>query len=146
MPLNLPSLQSALEDLFSNPPPAAADCAQAWADAVEAYFSGVVPPSTTVSAAAGVMTGALQTAFEAPNAAPAVDGAFTAFATTVAGGMLPAFTGVPPAAPLAISTLLAAPQPTHAAAAAAFSALIDTWARTGTAALVAPPFTASLWS
>jgi hypothetical protein len=144
LPLKLAALQSALEDLFSNPSPTAADCAQAWADAVEAYFSGVVPPSTTVSAAAGVMAGALQTAFESTDAAPAVDAAFTVFATTVAGGMLPAFAGTPPAA-LGISTLLAAPQPTHAAAAAAFSALIDTWARTGTAALVAPPFTTSLW-
>ena len=141
MPLDPASLQSSLESLFESPPRAAADCAQAWADAIQGYAAGVVPASTTVAAAASSLAGALAGAFSAPSAASAFDAAFSAFAATLALGMLPAFTGTPPAAPLNIAGQLAQSQPTHAAAAAAFAALIDAWFRTGTATLVAPPNT-----
>jgi hypothetical protein len=70
-----------------------------------------------------------------------VDAAFAAFAATVGLGMAPAFVAVPPAAPLGVAVLLTAPQPTHAAAAALFATTIDSWFRTGSATLVAPPFT-----
>lgn len=146
MPLNPASLQSSLESLFSAPPPTAAECAQAWADAVQTYAAAVVPPSTTVAAAAAALVGALTSAFGSPSAAAAFDAAFTAFAATVAAGMLPTFTGVPPPAPLGVAALLAVSQPSHAAAAAAFASLIDTWAKTGTAVLVAPPNTVVPWS
>jgi len=91
------------------------------------------------------MAGALQTAFEGADAVAGFDAAFTAFAATVATGMLPAFTGTPPTAPLGVSTLLLAPQPTHAAAAATFASLIDTWMKTGSATSV-PPGTVLTWS
>lgn len=113
---------------------------------MQSYASGIVPPSTTVSAAAAAMVGALQSAFGSPSAAAPFDAAFTAFATTVAGGQLPTFTGVPPPAPLNVASLLALTQPTHAAAAAAFASLIDTWMKTGTATLVAPPNTLVPWT
>lgn len=146
MPLNPASLQSSLETLFAEPPPTAAECAQAWADAVQAYAAGIVPASTTVAAAAATMAGALTSAFNSPSAAAAFDAAFLAFATTVAAGMLPAFAGVPPAAPLGVAAQLASTQPTHAAAAAAFASLIDLWMKTGTATLVAPPNTPVTWT
>lgn len=142
MPLATPILQSALEQLFAEPPLLVAECAEAWAQAMADYAAGVVPPSTTVSAAAASLATALAAAFATPVAAPGVDAAFTAFAATVSAGMLPAFAGTPPPAPLGIAALLAASQPTHAAAAAAFSAQIDLWMRSGSAVLVAPPFTA----
>lgn len=141
MPLNTAGLQSDLEALFSAPPATAAECAQAWSDAFSAYASGVVPASTTVAAAAAAMVAPLTSAFQSPAAAAAFDGACTTFAAAVAAGMLPAFTGTPPPLPLGIASLLGATQPTHAAAAAAFAALIDAWMRTGSAVLVAPPFT-----
>lgn len=146
MPLNLASLQSSLQSLFAEPPPSAAECAQAWADAVQGYAAGIVPPSTTVAAGIPALASALQSAFGAPAAAPGFDAAFAAFAVTVAGGMLPAFTGVPPPAPLGIAAQLAVTAPTHAAGATAFAALIDTWMRTGTGVLVAPPNTVVPWS
>ena len=146
MPLNPSSLQSSLESLFSNPPAARADCAQAWADAINGYAGSIVPASTTVAAAVSTLASSLASAFAAPAAAPAFDAAFAACATTIAGGMLPAFAGVPPAAPLNVASLLASTQPTHAAAAAAFASLIDAWFRTGTATLVAPPNTLVPWS
>jgi hypothetical protein len=146
MPLDPSGLQSALESVFAEPPATAVECAQAWADAVQAYASGIVPASTTVAAAAATMVGALQSAFGSPSAAAPFDAAFLAFATTVAAGQLPTFTGVPPPAPLGVASLLALTQPTHAAAAAAFATLIDTWMKTGTAVLVAPPNTVVPWS
>lgn len=146
MALNPTTLQSSLEALFAEPPATAAECAQAWADAVESYASGIVPASTTVSAAAAAMVGALEAAFASPSAAPAFDAAFATFATAVAAGQLPTFTGTPPPAPLNVASLLALTQPTHAAAAAAFTTLIDLWFRTGSATLVAPPNTVVPWS
>lgn len=146
MPLNAAALQSSLASLFATPPATRAACAQAWADAVNGYASAIVPASTTVAAGVAALSSSLASAFAAPSAASPFDAAFAAFAVTVAGGMLPAFTGVPPAAPLNIASLLATTQPTHAAAAAAWASLIDAWFRTGTATLVAPPNTLVPWS
>jgi hypothetical protein len=146
MPLATPALQSSLEALFAEPPLLVGECADAWGQALQGYAAGVVPPSTTVAAAASTLTAALAAAFATPVAAPAVDAAFAAFAATVGAGMAPAYTGAPPPAPLGIAALLAAPAPSHAAAAAAFAALIDTWFRTGSATLVAPPFTVVPWT
>lgn len=146
MPLNPAGLQSDLEAFFAAAPDTDADCAQAWADAVEAYASGLVPPSTAVTSAAAALASSLASAFATPSAASAFDAAFTTFAATVAAGQAPTFTGVPPPAPLGIASLLGSSQPTHAAAAAAFASLIDTWMRTGTAVLVAPPNTVVPWT
>jgi hypothetical protein len=141
MPLNVAGLQSSLETLFANPPATAAACAQAWSDAVSSYAAGIIPASTTVAAAAAALAAPLQSAFGSASGAPAFDDAFTSFAALVATGMVPLFTGVAPPAPLGIASLLSVSQETHAAAAAAFAALIDVWLRTGTATLVLPPNT-----
>jgi hypothetical protein len=146
MPLNPAALQSSLASLFASPPATRAACAQAWADAVNGYAAAIVPASTTVAAGVAALSSALASAFAAPSAASPFDAAFAAFAVTVAGGMLPTFTGVPPAAPLNVAGQLATEQPTHAAAAAAWASLIDTWFRTGTGVLVAPPNTVVPWS
>jgi hypothetical protein len=147
MPLATPILQSALEALFAEPPLLVAECAEAWAQAMADYAAGVVPVSTTVSAAATSLSTALAGAFAKPVAAPDVDAAFGVFSASVAAGMLPLFTGAPPPAPLGIATLLAASQPTHAAAAAAFATHIHQWMVTGSAVLVLTPFTAvPAWS
>jgi hypothetical protein len=146
MPLNPSALQSSLESLFASPPATRALCAQAWADAIQGYAAAVVPASTTVTAACAALATALESAFALPSAAAAFDAAFAALAVTVAGGMLPAFTGAPPPSPLGIAALLAGTQATHAAAAAAFASLVDTWFRTGSAVLVAPPNTLVPWS
>lgn len=146
MSLDPTALQDALLSLFSEPPPTAPECAAAWADAARAHAAGVVPPSTTVESAATTLEGLLASAFATPAAAALVDAAFSAFALTLGLGMAPLYTATPPPAPLGVATLLAASQPTHAAAAAAFASLVDTWIRTGTATLVAPPNTVVPWT
>jgi len=132
MALNPASLQSSLLSLFSNPPASRAACAQAWADAIQAYAVAIVPPSSTVAAACATLKTALESAFALPSAAAAIDAAFTACGVAIAGGMVFPFLSNPPPAPLGIATLLATTRPTAAVAAAAFTTLIDTWFRTGT--------------
>jgi hypothetical protein len=146
MPLNPASLQSSLASLFASPPPTRAACAQAWADAVNGYAASIVPASTAVAAAVAALSSSLASAFAAPSAAAPFDAAFAAFAVTVAAGMLPTFTGVPPPGPLNVAAQLAVTQATHAAAAAAWVSRIDAWFRTGTGVLVAPPNTVVPWS
>lgn len=145
MPLNPASLQSSLESLFAHPPASGAECAQAWANAIQDYAAAIVPVSTTVAAAAPALKSELEAAFASSSAATGFDGAFANFAAAVAVGMLPAFAGTPPPSPLNIAGQLDIPQPTHAAAAAAFTALIDAWFHTGSAQLVAPPNTVVFW-
>lgn len=146
MPLDPSILQDAFGELFAEPPPTALECAAAWAAAAGDYAAGVVPPSTTVAAARAALEPALAAAFESPTAPADFDAAVAAFAATLGVGMLPAYTATPPPAPLGVLALLAAPSPSHAAAAAAWTAHLDAWFRTGIAVLVAPPNTAIPWS
>jgi hypothetical protein len=134
MPLALPALQAGLQNAFAEPPATVAQCAQAWADAVQAYAAAVVPPSPQVASAAATLATALQSAFSAPDAAPGMESAFTNFALTVGAGMAPAFVAVPPPGPVGFPQQFAGPKPaTHAAAAQAIATLIDTWMKTGSA-------------
>lgn len=134
MPLDAPGLEADLEELFAEPPATVAECADAWAAAVGAYASGVVPASATVAAAQAALAGALLSAFQTPAAAAPMEAAFTAFATTVGAGMAPAFVATPPPSPVGIATLSAPPHPeTHAAAANKYATAIDVWMKTGTA-------------
>lgn len=100
-----------------------------------------------MSAAQATLAGALASAFAAPNAIPAMESAFAAFAVTVGVGMAPTFAAVPPAAPVGFAGQFGGPPPaTHAAAASAIASLIDTWMRTGISTLVAPPNTPTPWT
>lgn len=149
MPLVVATLASKLEQLFAQPPATRIACAQAWADAVAAYASGVIPPSTTVSSAKATLAAALDAAFGAPDPATVatqMEAAFLAFATTVGTGMAPTFAGTPPPAPIGIASIGAQQPATHAAAAQAWATPIDAWMHTGIATLVAPPFTPQTWA
>lgn len=139
MPVNQPGLQSALQSLFENPPPgdnpatARASAAQSWANAMQTYAATVVPPSTTVTAAAATLQTALQGAFsgDVSSILATMEVAFLAFATTVGGGMAPAFVATPPPGPVGFSSL--SNQSSASAAASAWADLINTWFITGTA-------------
>jgi hypothetical protein len=146
MPLNTAGLTSDLEALFADPPPTAAECALAWADAAEAWASGIVPPSTTVSASKAALAASLAGAFATPAAAPLMETAFLTFATAVGLGMA-GYAPVPPVAPIGFAPQFAGPKPeTHVEAAQQLASLLDDWMKTGTATLLVPPFTVLLWS
>lgn len=130
MPLNSGALQSGILSVCSAPSSSAAGCADQWSQAMAAYATGIFPPSVTVGAARSALSGALAGAFASPAAAPLMETAFAAFAATVGAGQA-GFVPVPPPRPVGFAALLAAPQPTHAAAAAAMTTLIDAWMRSG---------------
>lgn len=146
MPLDPDGLASALADIAANPPETSAGCAQAWADAMRDYASGVVPASATVSSAASALSSALATAFGSPLAAPGMETAFAAFAGTIASGMT-GFVGTPPPGPVNFATQFALPMPTtHAAAGAALAGIIHSWMTTGTATAAAPGSVPQNWA
>lgn len=132
MPLGL-TLASDIESASESPGETAAACAQTWATLMGTYFTGVVPASTTVAAAQTALQGSLTSAFSAaPGAGLALlETAFLAFATSIAGGMAPAFVGVPPVLPVGFATLAAAE--TASEAASNIASLIETWAKSGSA-------------
>lgn len=147
MPVNPSGLSNSLASNFASPAADAAGCAQQWADAVKSYAADVVPPSTTLETAAAALQSGLATAFAAPSAIAGMEQAFSAFGTSLAVGMAPTFTGAPPPGPVGFANQFGGPAPeTHGAAAGAIASLIDTWFRTGTATLVAPPNTVTPWS
>ena len=111
--------------------------ANAWADAVNNYASLVTPPSASSAAARtafyNVMLG-MDT--NAGNGLPIMISAFTAYAATLAGGMLPAFAGTPPPVPIPLATVIPAlglAGADGATVAEALSSVIDAWFRTGLA-------------
>jgi hypothetical protein len=146
MPLNQSALSSGLQSCFANPPGGYSACAQAWADAVQSWCSSIVPPSTTVAAAAATLSGQLAGAFAAPDAVPAMESAFSAFAAAVGLGMA-GYVPTPPAGPVGFGPYFAGPDAsTHAQAASDIAGLIDPWMRSGVATLIAPPNTVLPWS
>jgi len=146
MPLALPALTSQLQSLFASPPATRLACARAWADACTAHAIGIVPPSTTVTTAGDALAAALTTAFDSPNAAPAMESAFAQFAAAVGLGMA-GFVPVPPPGPVGFDPQFAGPKPaTHADAAQQIGARIDAWLRTGISTMLAPPNTPIPWS
>jgi hypothetical protein len=149
MPLNKAGLKAGLQAVAENPPGTIAGCAQKWAEAVGTFFAAIVPASVAVSAAQTALQAALTSAFAAPDPASValqMDAAFLACATTIGGGMAPAFTvAVPPVLPVGFAHLFAPPFPqTHAEAAEKIANAIHVWALTGTAA--APPAAAITWT
>ena len=105
MPFLPPAFQSALSGIEANHPPNAVAFANAWADAFFIGFGNPIPPSTTGQAAKSAAFGIFLGAFEKFNPADAQQGlnimksGVTAFAATLALGMLPNFAAVPPSSP-----------------------------------------------
>lgn len=149
MPLVKDTLQTGLVELFEDPPDTAAGCAQAWANAVADYTTAIFPTSTTVSVASNTLFSALtvtfQTSLDAAITAAQMELAFAAFATTVGTGMA-GYTATPPAGQVGFLTLFGTPESTVESAAIKFADAIDAWIRTGTATLIASPFTTVNWS
>jgi hypothetical protein len=147
MPLSLPALSSGLADGFARPAADAAGCAAQWADAVKSHATAIVPASATVEAAAAALEGQLAEAFSAPSAISGMESAFAAFAAAVGGGMA-GWTPVPPPGPVGFAAHFAQDPPpaTHSDAAGEVASLVDTWMKTGSATLIAPPFTVTNWT
>jgi hypothetical protein len=113
---------------------------------MQSYAVTIMPPSASVAAAVSTLSGALASAFAAPAAAPGMESAFAAFATTVGGGMA-GFAPIPPPAPVGFASQFAGPYPeTHEAAGDQIGTLIHSWMSTGSSTLIAPPNTLTPWT
>jgi hypothetical protein len=143
MALSQSQLATDLAEVARNPGSTIPECAEAWAEAISSYASGVTPSgpgmSLAIEGAKATLKTALIAAFASPAAAPLMETAMLAFGVTVGGGMLP-LVAVPPVAPVGFAIMFAAqpPPPTHDAAGAMLAGLIDTWMKTGSANTVPP--------
>lgn len=149
MALNTTALESTLTTLFSNPPNSFSGCAAQWATAMRLYAQSIVPASVTVTVAADTLQTALTGIFTASNSqltATQMDAAFAQFATFIAIGMGPAFTGTPPVSPVNFALLFVTAETTTEAAVDKVVNRIDTWMRTGTAVQTTTPFATVTWS
>lgn len=117
-----------------------------WADICDKLLSTTIPPSTTTAQARAAFIAAMQP-LKVPGALgiPLLNNAFNAYAATLAPGMLPLFTGVPPPVPCFIP-IIPIPQPTSAPFNLGMCTYLVTWAKTGTATMVGPPFTVTPWT
>lgn len=157
MPLNIAALKSSpgLPGAGSNGNlPNAAAVAATWAAAVGAWATGIVPPSTTVSAAQTALQSTLAGLFATQRSSPAqvtalaasLESAHLTFATSVGGGMA-GYAPVPPAGPVGFSNILSAANRANSQLAAdAIADALDAWMRTGVSTLIATPFTVVPWS
>lgn len=120
-------------------------CAQAWASAAEAWAAGIVPISTTVTAAATALSASLDSAFGSETVAASMESAFLTFATAVGVGMV-GYVPVPPPASIGFSTLFSTNSSTRQAGVDKVANAIDVWMRTGVSTLIIAPFTVVPWT
>jgi len=105
MPFMPPAFQGAIMNIENSHPPNAVAFANAWADAFFQGFGNPIPPSTTGAAARSAAFGIFLGAFEnfnphsTPQGLNIMKSGVTAFAATLALGMLPNFAAVPPSSP-----------------------------------------------
>ena len=105
MPFVPPAFQGAIMNIENSHPGNAVAFANAWADAFFQGFGNPTPPSTTGAAARSAAFGIFLGAYEnfnphsTPQGLNIMKSGVTAFAATLALGMLPAFAAVPPASP-----------------------------------------------
>lgn len=145
MPLDAATLKLAIEAI--GPQASIASAAAAWANAIGAYASSVVPASGAVAAAQATLQTALAVAFATPAAAAPMEAAMFAFATTVAGGMAGfAPTTIPILGGVGFASLFVSPRSTAAAAAEAIADSIHAWMTTGKSTLSVPPATLTPWT
>lgn len=120
-------------------------CAQAWADAAQAWAAGIVPPSLTVATAAATLATALDAAFASTAAAAAMESAFLAFATTVGTGIVGYFS-IPPPAPIGFATLFLSSESTRQGGVDKVANALDAWMRTGVSYQLSIPFAVVTWT
>ncbi|MGL5077557.1 MAG: hypothetical protein ACRDBG_17255 [Waterburya sp.] len=137
----------AILDLCTNLPTSNQEVADKWANVADILLSQVVPPSASASSAkSAFISTLLPLTSNPPNGIILLKAAFQAYATALAVGMTASgFTGIPPAVPPAIETLLIVPVSSPIVPATALSILLCTWAKTGQAVLISPPNTVSFW-
>lgn len=143
MPLNKAILEEELKKLldseypgFTGFPETPVRVAEAWVNVIDNYTSSIIPVSANKAGArSAFITTASGIVSNPPNAISLLTAAFTAYATQLALGMQPLFTGTPPPTPVPIATIvpLGLSGVSGSVIAIILSRIIDTWFRTGIA-------------
>lgn len=121
---------------FSGFPETTIEVASRWSEIVDNYAKSVLPTSLSSAAAKSafnsIMLGISPTV---PNGIALLISAFTAYAASLAGGMAPTFTGVPPITPVNLTPVISAGLggASGDVTAALMANIIHTWFKTGTA-------------
>ena len=118
---------------FAEFPESVAEAAERWSLAIGNYASLVTPPSTTFEPARQALKAQLLLV-DTLGANAFVNG-LTSYATTLAAGMAPTFTGVPPPIPIVLVPIFASGFAGASAESIAnqLANTIDLWFKTGTA-------------
>jgi hypothetical protein len=140
MALLKPTLKDGIQSIidqeysgFTQFPSSVLEAAERWSIAIDNYASLVTPPSTTSQAASQALKAKLLLAENL--GVDAFKLGLIEYATVLAGGMAPTFTGVPPVTPPIFEPIFAAgfAGADSATIAELLSSMIDLWFKTGTA-------------
>lgn len=126
---------------FTSFPATIQEMSARWSTTINNYASLVTPPSTTSVAARSSLQSILNGVDpNAQNGIALLISGLTSYATVLATGMLPAFTGVPPPIPIVLTAMSAAglAGASGEVTAGILADTIDLWFRTGTAIPIPP--------
>ena len=160
MPFIVPAFTSKLDENFGEGAIADADAdpnkpptqwATGWSDAVNAGAVGIIPPSTTHDAAKAAMKGVLMSVHhQSDSTLMTLQNGIITYAGVMAPGMLPGFSGIPPAGPPAVASVFLPVDPAPGGAfldyANALGGVLAAWFPTGMAIMVPSPFTPMPWA
>jgi hypothetical protein len=134
-------------DLFEGFPETHELAAERWATAFDTYAKAVVPPSLTSEVAKAAFVSTFL-GMNFSNGVIQFPLCFVNYAAALAPGMAPLNTGVPPIGIPIFAPIYAIGYGggSSAACIALLVNILDTWIKTGTATLVAPPNTVVNWS
>lgn len=122
--------EDAMEAFFADPGDNEADAISGWGLLISNFTTAIVPATTAQAAARTSFEAALVGFSVSGTAIAKLTSAFTAHAAALAGGM--GGLGIVPPSPIPLAPAVASNWATHAAAAAVWAPIIDTWYRTGT--------------
>jgi len=156
MPLLLPTLRIELSKimdqsspLFEGFPETNIEVANRWSTAIKIYTTSIIPYSANSELAKEAFKLAiLPISAQSQNGAALFQTAFTSFASQLAIGMAPAFTGIPPIVPINLLPVnpIGFGGGSSSSCVSLMSTIIDTWFRTGSAVLNAPSAAVTIWN
>ncbi len=141
------ALTQQLQNLFKQPPFSESDCANAWAQAMVAYTTPIVPPSTGQAAAGTAMASALQGMSASAAAPDLLVTAIASFAQALTSTMPPSAAAIAPLKADLQSSLpgkINSPSLDGDQIGSDVADAIDTWMKTGTYTIGTTP--GNFWS
>jgi hypothetical protein len=132
---------------ITNSPSSSLDVAESWSNVADILGSNVLPVSTTAKQAKAAMKNILLgLTSDEPTGILILKNAFKLYGITLALGMNGGgYLGIPPVLPPMFETVLIGPSTNAELQANLLASILVVWIKTGTAVLIAPPNTFTLW-